>query len=255
MKIFTTLLLFVSAINCNGQLKPVESGVFHWADLVVKKDGLRESRKIASGTTAEFDYFEIHATTQMKGAVPKPAHTQKDIEELIIIKEGSMKCTVGKKIAVLDKGSVLLIPPGEAQVFENIGEGPLTYYVFQFRSKKMNMERSNAAGGSLLLHADSLAVTQSGTKSAKKYFERPTAMCDNYEMHVTTLNVKGPSHAAHTHFDTEILLLIQGEAAMTIDGKQFTGGAGDIFIANSNSLHFVENTSNQPCSYFAFKWR
>jgi quercetin dioxygenase-like cupin family protein len=255
MKIFITILFNIIAIGSMAQLKPVASGVFHWADGIVKKDSLRESRKIANGTTAEFDFFDIHATTQLKGALPKPAHTQKDIEELIIIKEGNMKCKVGNKTAVLGTGSVLLIPPGEAQTFENVGAGPLTYYVFQFRSKKMNLERSNLAGGTLLVNADTIPVTKTGTKSTKKYFERPTAMCDNYEMHITSLNAKGPSHAPHTHADTEIVLVIEGEAEMTIDGQHYTGGAGDIFIANSGSLHNVGNAGDKTCSYFAFKWR
>ena len=255
MKWLLLTLLSITALVGFAQLKPVESGVIHWSDLTVKKDGLREGRKIAMGTTHEFEYFEIHATTQLKGAVTKPAHTQKDIEELIIIKEGVMKCTIGNTVAQLGAGSVILIPPGQAQIMENIGDSALTYYVFMFRSNKMNIERSNAAGGSLLLNADSLPVTKSETKSAKKYFDRPTAMCDNFEMHITTLNNIGPSHAAHTHIDTEIILMIYGESAMTIDGKTFTAGPGDLYIANSGTLHSIGNATDKPCSYFAFKWR
>ncbi|MBC7873761.1 MAG: cupin domain-containing protein [Ferruginibacter sp.] len=239
-----------------AQLKPVPSGVIHWSDLAVKKDIQRESRKLAEGTTPEFEYFEIHATTQEKGAQPRPAHTQKDIEEVIIIKEGSMKCTIGNKTAVLGPGSVLLIPPLEAQVFENTGDGPLTYYVFMFRSKKqMDMERSNRAGGSLLLNYDSLTYKETNNKGTRKYFDRPTAMCENYEMHITYLKEKGPSHAPHQHTDTEIILVISGETEMTIDGKNYTGGPGDVYIMESGKLHGISNASGNPCSYFAFKWR
>ncbi len=134
--ILLLFLLFIS-LNTMAQLQPVTSGVYRWNELAVKKDKQRESRKLLQGTTAEFDYFSIHATTQFKGALPKPAHTQKDIEELIIIKEGTMKCRIGDTTAVLGKGSVILIPPMQSQTFENIGNGPLTYYVLQFRSKKI----------------------------------------------------------------------------------------------------------------------
>lgn len=244
------------AINTIAQLQPVGSGVFNWNSLPVKKEAWRESRKIAEGTTAEFEYFEIHATTQMKGAAPRPAHTQKDIEELIIIKEGSMKCSVGGKIAVLGKGSVLLIPPLQEQVFENIGNGPLTYYVMMFRSRKpMNMQRSDSVGGALLLNHDSLAYTEKNNKGNRKYFDRPTAMCANYEMHITYLKQKGPSHAGHQHVDTEIILVIDGEAEMDIDGKHYSGSSGDMFIVESGKMHQVGNASDKPCSYFAFKWR
>ena len=262
MKIIFLSLLLIIALNTFAQLQPVGSGVFYWKELPVKTDAQRESRKITEGTTNEFEYFEIHATTQFKGAVPRPAHTQKDIEEVIIIKEGTMKCSIGNpedtgyKTAVLGKGSVLLIPPLQAQVFENTGNGPLTYYVFRFRSKKgMNIERSTKAGGALLVNYDSLPYKETNNKGTRKFFERPTAMCDNYEMHITYLKQKGPSHAAHQHVDTEIILVIDGETAMTIDGKTYTAGPGDLYIAESGKMHQMGNASEKPCSYYAFRWR
>jgi len=91
MKVILVLSLNLFAMNTFAQLQPVTSGVKHWNELPVKKANQRESRKIAEVTTAEFDYFEIHATKQEKGAAPRPAHAQKDIEEMIIIKEGTMK--------------------------------------------------------------------------------------------------------------------------------------------------------------------
>ncbi len=243
-------------MNTHAQLRHITSGVFHWADLPVKNEADRETRNIAEGTTAEFDYFEIHATTQMKGAAPRPSHTQKDIEELIIIKEGKAKCTIGNKISVLGAGSVILIPPLKSQAFENVGDGPLTYYVLMFRSRKpMNMERSNKAGGALLLDADTITYTEKNDRGTKKYFDRPTAMCENYEMHVSYMKHKGPSHTAHRHVDTEIILVIDGDMSMTIDGKDYKGSAGDLFIAESGEMHQVFNAADKPCSYFAFKWR
>jgi quercetin dioxygenase-like cupin family protein len=256
MKIILMILLQTIAINSFAQLLPVASGVFHWNELAVKKDTQRQSRKLTEGTTNEFEYFEIHATTQEKGAAPKPVHTQKDIEELIIIKEGTMTCTIGNKTAVLGKGSVLLIPPLEPQRFENTGDGPLTYYVLMFRSKKpMNIARSNEAGGALLLNYDSLTYKETNNKGTRKYFDRPTAMCENYEMHITYLKAKGPSHTPHQHVDTEIILVIDGETEMTIDGKTYKAGPGDLYIAESGKIHGIGNAAEKPCSYFAFKWR
>jgi quercetin dioxygenase-like cupin family protein len=256
MKLITFLFLQLIAMTATAQLKPITSGVYHWNELPVKKDVQREFRSIMEGTTNEFSYFEVHATTQEKGATPKPPHAQTDIEELMIIKEGKMKATIGNKVSILGAGSVLLIAPGDMQTFENVGDGPLTYYVFQFRSRNgVDMERNNKAGGSLLLNADSLPFKESTKGAGKKYFDRPTATCSNYEIHITQLNKKGPSHAPHTHVDTEIILVIDGEAEMTIDGKDYKASAGDMIIAESGKLHGVGNATEKPCSYFAFKWR
>jgi (S)-ureidoglycine aminohydrolase len=256
MKYTLLLLSYMIAMNAPAQLTPVSSGVFHWNELPVKKDNLRQGYKIAEGTTNEFEYFEMHATTQEKGAIPRPPHTQENIEEVIIIKEGLMNCKIGDKTATLGKGSVLLIPPHEPQEFENIGDGPLTYYVFMFRSKKpKDMARSEKAGGALLLNADSLEYKETARGGTKKYFDRPTAMCENYEMHITHLAKKGPSHTPHQHLDTEIILIIDGETEMVIDGKTYQAGPGDLYIAESGKMHGISNATDKPCTYFAFKWR
>lgn len=256
MKLLFLLLFNITAMSLSAQLQPITSGVFHWADLPVKKDNQREGRKLVEGTTREFDYFEIHATTQEKGAVPRQPHAQKDIEEVIIVKEGSMKCTIGNKTAVLGPGGVLLIPPLEMQTFENVGDGPLTYYVFMFRSRKpMEMERSTQAGGALLLNADSLEFKKTERGGTRKYFDRPTAMCERYEMHVTQLAHEGASHAPHQHIETEIILIIDGNTSMTVDGTTYTAGPGDLYIMESGKMHGISNASDKPCTYFAFKWK
>ncbi len=253
--IFLLSLQFI-AMTSFSQLQPVASAVYHWNELPVKKDGLREGRKLLEGTTQEFSYFEIHATTQQKGVLPRPPHAQKDLEEVIIIKEGMIKCSIGEKTALLGAGSVILVAPGDMQTFENAGDSPLTYYVLMFRSKApMDMDRSTKAGGSLLLQRDSLSYSEKDGRGTRKYFERPTAMCQNFEMHTTTLTKKGPSHAPHQHIDTEIFLIIDGETEVTIDGIKYKGGPGDLYIVESGKMHGMSNVGEKPCSYFAFKWR
>jgi (S)-ureidoglycine aminohydrolase len=74
-------------------------------------------------------------------------------------------------------------------------------------------------------------------------------------MHTTTLKKKGPSHAPHQHIETEIMLVISGDVEMTIDGKDYQGSTGDLFIAESGKMHGIANASDKPCKYFAFKWR
>jgi quercetin dioxygenase-like cupin family protein len=80
-------------------------------------------------------------------------------------------------------------------------------------------------------------------------------MCENFEMHITELKSKGPSHAPHSHIDTEIILIIEGETEITIDGKNYKASAGDFYIMNSNEMHGVSNSLDSSCKYFAFKWR
>jgi mannose-6-phosphate isomerase-like protein (cupin superfamily) len=155
MKRAFIIVLVLLAVRSAAQKAPVPSGVFHWADITVTKSEGREGRKIMQGSTAELSSLEIHATTQFKGAAPRQAHAQTDVEEFIFIKEGTAKFTLGQNSQVLGKGSMVLIPPHEMQAVQNVGNVPLTYYVFGLHSKNpMDMERSAKAGGTLMVSAD-----------------------------------------------------------------------------------------------------
>ena len=249
------IILLLFAIMLQLPSEEITSGVYKWDDLPVKRSAEREGRKIMEGTSPHFDFLEIHATTQIKGAKPAPPHAQEDIEEVIIVKEGTMKFTMDGEEAILGPGSVILIPPLAMQALQNVGDGPLTYYVMMFRAKKpMNMERVNKAGGHLFVDADQLEMKPTSKGGRIHYFDRPTAMCEKFEMHVTQLNEKGPSHAPHKHVDSEIILVIEGETEMTIDGKNYQGSAGDLYFINSEEMHGIRNVSDKPCKYFAFRW-
>lgn len=235
-----------------SQLKEVNSGVYKWAELPVKKSLQREGRKIMEGSSPHFSFLEVHATTQEKGAKPSPPHTQEDIEEILIVKEGLMKMTMDGVSEILPAGSVILIPPLVEQSLENVGDGPLTYYVFMFKSKKeTNIKRSQ---GAMFINSESLEFKQSSKGGGINYFKRPTAMCEEFEMHVTQLDGKGPSHAPHSHFGTEMILVIEGETEMTIAGETYSGTAGDLYLMKSNEQHGISNVGEKPCRYFAFQW-
>jgi quercetin dioxygenase-like cupin family protein len=253
--IFFVFLFFISALSM-AQLKPISSGSYHWSNVPVVKSADREGRKFLEGSTSEFSYFEIHASTQFKGAAPRPPHAQTDKEELIYIKEGNARFTMGQVSKVLGKGSIIVIPTHEMQSIENVGDGPLTYYVIMFRSKKpMDMERSARGGGPLMLDANTLTFTPTPKGGGTKYIDRPTAMLDNLEIHLTELKAKGPSHAAHTHIETELILVLEGNVEATVNSHTYTAAAGDICFLNGIELHGLSNPDNAVCKYLVIKWK
>lgn len=238
-----------------AQLKNVNEGAYKWEDHPVKQGDLRESRKILEGVSPHFEYLKIHATTQFPGAEPGKAHASKDMEECIIVTEGQMKITIEGESRILGPAGVFLLMPTHMHSIENLGDTNLTYFVMKYRSKKkMDIERGMTAGGSLMLNADSLTITQNGDRGSRRYFDRSTAMCERFEMHVTFLNKKGPSHEAHKHNETEIILVLSGKTEMTIEGKEYQANKGDFYFMTASSDHGVRNATDKPCSYFAFKW-
>ena len=255
MKHVLIAALCLSSLPALAQLQPVESGVYRWADHPVKKSEDRESRKILEGSSPHFEYLRIHATTQYVGAKPSIAHANEDSEEVIIVKEGTVKVTIEDQSTTLGAGGVILLLPRQMHSLQNVGDGPLTYYVMKYRSKKqMKLARGISEGGSMMLNPDSLAFRPSPRGGGRAYFDRATAMCERFEMHVTHLSKKGPSHTPHAHIETEIILVLSGETEMMIDGKEYEATVGDFYFMNSQLLHGVRNATEKPCSYFAFKW-
>lgn len=255
MRIRLVLISCFFTLTTMAQLQPVNSGVYKWAEQSVKFGDLKESRKILEGESTHFEYMEIHATTQYPGAEASHAHANDDIEECIIVKEGLMKVIRDEKNTVLGPGSVFLLLPHQMHSLQNAGDTNLTYYVMKYRSKKkIDYERGQASGGSLLLNADSLTFKPNSRGGQFAYFDRSTAMCERFEMHVTQLNQKGPSHEPHAHIESEIILVLSGETEMTIDGKEYSGTAGDFYFMDAPTKHGVRNASDKPCSYLAFKW-
>jgi len=234
----------------------VKPGVYKWVEYEPIQGDLRESRTFFETSSDHFEYLRIHATTQFPGAAPSTAHANAEHEECIIVKEGKMKVTIEGKSTILGPAGVILLMPQQMHSLQNIGDTNLTYYVMKYKSrKKMNIQRGQASGGSLMLNADSLTFKPSSRGGGTSYFDRATAMCDRFEMHVTRLNDIGPSHDPHKHLETEIILMISGDTEMTIDGKEYQGNAGDFYFMNSHLVHGVRNATNLPCTYFAFKWK
>lgn len=255
MKNLISSILLFSVMIVNAQLKPVNDGLYVWNDLQVNKTNDRESRFIFEGVSPHFEYLEIHATTQYKGAKPNEPNANDDVEELIIVKEGLMKVINEGKSDIIGAGSVVLFMPKQIHTIENVGDGNLTYYVMSYKSKKtIDIERGEENGGTMVYNSDNLEFKPSTKGGGIAYFDRSTAMCERLEMHITQLDKKGPSHNPHTHIETEIILLISGNAEMTIEGNLYKGTAGDLFFANSQTLHGIANELNETCKYFAFKW-
>lgn len=239
----------------HAQLSEVKSGLYKWSELETKKGNLRTGRKIMEGSSSHFKYLEIHATTQEHGAIPSPPHTQKDREEIIIIKEGLMKMTLNGKSKILGAGSVIMIPPLVEQSMENVGDGPMTYYVMIYQSKNdLNLDENTMANLDMLTNFKDLKFQQTEKGGRINYFDKSTALCEKLEIHVTQLNKKGPSHAPHTHIDSEIILVIEGETEMNINGEKHKGTAGDLYLIKSNEFHGISNASDIACRYFAFRW-
>lgn len=258
MKHTLFLLLTLNILMGSGyaQTDTITSGIFRWKDLPVEKQGHRKTRQILDGPTVFMERFEIHATTLPPGRAPHPPHTHRTEEELIIVKEGQVRVTIGAESRILGPGSVAFAEIGDEHGFANAGKTRATYYVIKMKTRtEADMDRGQQAGGSFMIDYNDLEFKAHDRGGVRAYFRRSTALFDYFEMHVTTLNAGLQSHPPHTHAAAEIILVIEGKVEEQIEEDHFRGQAGDLLFLASESSHAIRNIGKKPCRYFAFQWR
>jgi AraC-like DNA-binding protein len=67
--------------------------------------------------------------------------------------------------------------------------------------------------------------------------------------HLDTLTQNGGDFQMHWHENLELLYFIQGSGIVACDTSQYTAGAGDIAVVNSNNLHWIKPIT-EKCTYY-----
>ncbi len=249
MKLRLLLLTALWASAATAQVDAVQSGVYRWTDTDA-------TRPILDGVTTPLAHLEIRAVTLAPGQSSPPGPAHDELEALVIVKEGALRVTLEGGQDVLGPGSVAVVLPGDAHGFENAADAPVTYYLFRYRSKApVDAERGQNAGGSFLVDWNDVTMQETETGGRRQHFDRPTAMFERFEMHVSTLNAGLTNHAAHTHPAEEFVLIIKGEVEMLVGETYQKASPGDIIFLASLIPHALRNIGGGPTEYFAFQWQ
>lgn len=256
MKLFITILLALNISYLSAQKNDtLISGVYYWNNLEAKKEDTRIRRQVLDGKTFALNNFEMHTSALEPGQAPHPPHTHTDQEELMIVKEGTVKITIAGQSKILGPGSIAFSMPGDEHGIENAGSTKATYYILKYKGRLPDNERGKKAGGSFMINWNDLKTSNTGKGYRRDFFNRPTSQLVQFEMHTTALNADSVSHAPHTHVQEEIILVLRGNVEMQIGEKFFKGAAGDIYFLSANDKHALKNIGKEQCEYFAFQWR
>ena len=229
--------------------------IYYWNKLEPIKEDTRVRRQVLDGSTTSLTNFEVHTSTLDPGKAPHPPHVHDEQEELIIVKEGTVKITIKGVSKIFGPGSIAFAMPGDEHGIENAGNTQATYFILKYKGKKPGLERGKEAGGSFMLDWKDLATKNTGKGYRRDFFNRATSQLAQFEMHTTALNADSVSHAPHTHVQEEILIILRGNVTMHIDGKLIPASAGDLVFLPSLVPHALLNTGKEQCEYFAFQWR
>lgn len=255
MKLYPFILLCLISFPLIAQQDSIISQVYRWEDAERTTTEHRDRRHFLQGSTRDLAYLEMHATTLEPGQPLHAPHAHNDREELIIIKEGKVKITIGEESQVLGPGSIALVMPGDQHGLENTGTEPAIFYIMLYHSQApVDLERGKQAGGSLMMNWEDIPYRETEKGGSRALFERPTAMFERLEMHATTLNGGIQSHPPHTHRPAEIILMLEGNTEEQIDDSRYPGKAGDFYFLGSETRHTIRNTGDSPCTYYAFQF-
>ncbi|MGA3284183.1 MAG: cupin domain-containing protein [Verrucomicrobiota bacterium] len=260
-KFLSLFLLALCSASALMAQTPIRSDVYAWKDSPVEKTKTGSKRSIIKGMATDFQYMDISATTLKKKKTENEG-VYTDFEELVIVKDGRLKITIGGESKTVGRGSVAVIMPGDQHSFENAADGETTYYVFRYRSKNpVDLERGKKSGGSFVMDWNDVKFNSrsDGKGGMRNFFTRATAMGRRLELHATFLEPRQSSHAPHHHRAEELVVILHANTEMYL-GPEEKGGRtkkatdGDIIYLVSNEYHAISNLSDESALYIAFQF-
>src|SRR5215510_14629513 len=115
------------------QRNPLPSSAFDWTTLTAQETAYGSTRSVVRAPTATLDELEMHVTTLNAGQTSHAPH-QHPNEELIIIREGTVEALVHGEWRKLGPGSIIFQASNELHGIRNVGAGPATYHVVNWKS-------------------------------------------------------------------------------------------------------------------------
>ena len=247
MKLYALLL----ALSTTLLITPLPSTVINWEDV---KPGAGGVRQFLRGSTDVFASLDVAGETLDAGG-QITSYPLKGSEELVIIKEGNLVVTIGNTVQKLGPGSIAYVLSGDTRSYANAGRTPVSFYRLRFRAATPDDTRGKEAGASFTRDWNQVEKKTTDKGFRREFFNRATAMCTKFEMHVTTLNAGLSSHAPHTHPEEEIILMVRGHAEMEIDGKRHPIMPGSLSYVATKVPHALHNVGSGEAEYFAFQWK
>ncbi len=252
----TVLAIAMLISLCNtANAQPLVSKVYSWETSPVKSNKTGSSKKIFSGSGLTLAKHEINGVSLLKGKSIVYKADANGYERFLIIKDGPVTVYLNDEVSVIDRGSIVLILPGDKVSVQNAGDETAEFYEINYHSiEPANHERGRDAGASFVINWNKLVVKPTTKGNTRQVADRQTTMLNNLNIHVTQLNAGLKSHEPHTHKNEEIMLMLDGNAEVQIGAEHQKANAGDLVFLGSTVLHNITNIGKTPCLYYAIQW-
>lgn len=97
---------------------------------------------------------------------------------------------------------------------------------------------------------DELPVTANGQNRQRRMFTAKTHTGFKIESHSSDIAPGEVNHPPHQHLREEMMLIREGLMELTIAGKPYRLGPGDVGVIGSNEMHNARNVGTGRATYF-----
>ncbi len=97
---------------------------------------------------------------------------------------------------------------------------------------------------------DELPVRENGKNRSRAMFTAKTHTGFKMESHQSDIAPGEVNHPPHRHLREEMMLVREGIMELTISGKPYRLGPGDVGVIGSNELHNARNVGTTRAQYF-----
>jgi len=95
-----------------------------------------------------------------------------------------------------------------------------------------------------------LPVTTNGQNRQRRMFTAKTHTGFKIESHQSDIAPGEVNHPPHQHLREEMMLIREGVMELTISGKPYRLGPGDVGVIGSNEIHNAKNVGTTRAEYF-----
>jgi quercetin dioxygenase-like cupin family protein len=240
--------------------KPITSSTYEWKQSAVQTTATGKIRSVLNGPTMTLELLDVVAITLNSNQMIPPSQIPPNVEDLLIVTDGSVEAILNGNRNLLGNGSVMLATPGDTIGLRNVQNDSATYVRIRFQPKnppkldQAKLDTAKPVNVPLVIDWAKTKLKETKKGGRRDIMNQPTALLQQLEIHVTTLNEGEISHAAHTHPDEEITLVRRGDVEVTIKGSPFRLGSGSLIFLSSNDLHGIRNAGQGQCEYYAIRW-
>jgi quercetin dioxygenase-like cupin family protein len=97
---------------------------------------------------------------------------------------------------------------------------------------------------------DEIPVTVNGKNKSRRMFTAKTHTGFKIESHQSDIAPGEVNHPPHQHLREEMMLVRTGLMELTISGKPYRLGPGDVGVIGSNEIHNAKNVGTTRAEYF-----